>query len=122
MSKRKKLSATSEAVDGAFGVLDDALRKTGRVFATDEESVRESDMDIDLESVTLPEALRDPDYVLRRGREILSHGFSSDHPDPPTSDAGRYLAQAARNGQAIPEDIQRRMHADRVAARKKKEA
>ena len=122
MSKQKKLSATSEAVDGAFGVLDDALRATGRILATDEESVRESDIDIDLESVTLPEALRDPMYVLRRGREILKHGFSSDRTDPPTSDAGRHLAQAARNGQAIPEDVQRRMHVDRNAARKKKKA
>lgn len=122
MNKPKKLSATSEAVDGAFGVLDDALRATGRVLATNEESVRKSDIDIDLESVTLPEALRDPVYVLRRGREILHLGFSSDRSDPPTSDAGRHLAQAARNGQAIPKDVQQRMRADRNAARKKKKA
>lgn len=123
MSKRKKLSATSEAVDAAFGVLDDALRATGRLLATDEESVRNSESEIDLESVDLPEALRDPMEVLRRGREILERGFSSDRKDAPTSQARRALAHAARNGQSISGDLQRQMHEDRNTARnKKKEA
>ena len=120
MRKQKKLSATSKEVDGAFGVLDDALRATGRILSTDEESVRQSDEHIDLESVTLPEALRDPMYVLQRGREILAHGFSSGHAGPPTSEAGRHLAHAARNGQAIPDEVRRRMHADRKATSDKK--
>jgi hypothetical protein len=121
MSKRKKLSATSEPVDKAFGVLDEALRATGRLLAANEDDVRCSEVEIDLEGIELPESLRDPMGTLERGRHILEHGFSTDCAGPSLSmtTCGN-LSQAARNGQAISGDLQQRMHHDRNAARNEK--
>ena len=121
MSKRKKLSATSEPVDKAFGVLEKSLRATGLMLTDDEDDIRSSEGAIDLESIELPESLRDPMETLRRGQEILKHGFST-HGDngPPAGATSRHLAQAARNGQAISGDLRERMHQDRNAARDEK--
>ena len=81
MSKRNKLSATSEQVHEALGVLDKALRSTGRMLSSDEDDIRCSEDDIDLESVELPEVLRDPMKTLQHGRHVLKHGFSAPSDD-----------------------------------------
>ena len=121
MSKRKKLAATSDQVHEALGVIDKALRATGRMLSADEDDIRRSEADIDLESVDLPEALRDPMKTLEHGRHVLKHGFSvPGNGGPPSNKTRQHLAQAARNGRAISSDLQERMHRDREKARDKK--
>ena len=123
MSKRKLLSATSEPVDAAFGVLDKALRATGRLLAIDEDDIQSSESDIDLEVVELPESLRDPMETLRYGRHILQHGFSTGYNSKSLSEnTSRHLAQAARNGRQISGDLRQRMHKDRSAATNKEKS
>ena len=120
MAKQNKLPATSEAVDKAFGVLDEALRATGRMLADDEESVRRSEEHIDLDSIELPESLRDPMEMLERGRLVLEHGFSAGHQLASCGASRGHLADAARSGQTISDELRGRMHKDRQAARSKR--
>ena len=123
MSKRKLLSAASEPVDSAFGVLDKALRATGRLLAIDEDDIQSSESDIDLEDVELPESLRDPMETLRCGRHILQHGFSAGYNGTSMSEnTSHHLAQAARHGRRISDDLRQRMHKDRSVARNKEKS
>ena len=117
MAKQKKLPATSEAVDKAFGVLGKALRATGRMLADDEKTVKQSEEHIDLDPINLPESLRDPMEMLKRGREVLEHGFSTGREATSYNASRGHLADAARNGRDISDELRGRMHEDRRVAR-----
>ena len=122
MSKKTKLSATSEQVDNAFGVLEKALRSTGRLLPKNEVDVCRSEASIDVESVSLPDGLRDPMKTLARGRDVLKRGFLAGKScdDVSTSEIQKDLQRAARNGKSIANKIQARMSRDRDAAMGKK--
>ena len=115
MSKRKKLIATSEQVNNAFGVLERALRSTGRLLPENENDVHLSEMSTGIERVSLPNLLQDPFMTLARGREVLKDGLSGGltHTDTVSGEIKQNLKQAARNGRLIPDEIQARMRKDR---------
>ena len=121
MSKSKKLSATSEQIDNTFGVIERALRSTGRLLSEDEDDVRRSELSIDVESVALPNLLQDPMATLARGRDVLESGLSRylSRTDTVFDETQQNLKRAARNGRLISDKIQTRMSTDRVAAIKK---
>ena len=116
MKKRKKTPATSESIDQAFDVLDAALRSIGLLLPKDEDDVLISESGIDMASIQLPEGLRDPRITLERGRKILKEGFSVLPVAKTQSEASIALAQAARNGKEISQDVLEKMHRDRTAA------
>lgn len=120
MSKRKKFPATSDAVDQAYGMLDQALRATGRLLAEDENDIRSSESEIDLDGIELPRSLHDPMATLELGRQVLNHGFPPPSRSTPASGSTRQgMTQAARNGTHISDDLRHRMHRDRHEATNK---
>ena len=122
MIKRKKLMATSEQVDNAFGVIGRALRSTGHLLPENEDEVRQSELSTDIERVSLPHLLQDPIMTLARGREVLKNGLtgSLSHTDPLSGEIKQNLKQAARNGRLISDKIQTRMRKDRNLVTKTK--
>ena len=115
MSRQKKVSAISESVDQVFSVLDRALRATGHLLAKSEEDVHSSESEIDLEGIELPRVLHDPIATLERGRYVLEHGLTSSSKNNSSVDTtSREMAQVARNGTHISEDLLQRMHCDRA--------
>lgn len=116
MKKRKKIPATPETIDQVFNVIDAALRSTGLLLPHDEDDVLPSESDIDISDVQLPEGLCDPQTTLERGRKILKEGFSVTPVSKKRSEASVALAEAARNGKEILQEIREKMHQDRAAA------
>jgi len=118
MSKKKGAPASFESVDKVFDLLDESLRATGKMLADSEMDISVSEFCLDVDSIELPEVLRDYKSTLALGRTVLENGFSSERSQVAT-DTSRNLAQAARNGKdKITSEIQNRMKQDRQAAKK----
>lgn len=115
MKKRPKTPVTEEQIEHIFDVLDEALRGAGLLLAETEEDILRSEPEIDFD-IELPEHLRDIDSTLEYGRKVLHEGFSYRPVHNAQPETAAALAQAARNGKAIPEEILEKMQKDRDTA------
>ena len=116
MKKCTEIPCTADAIEHVLDALDAALRRAGVLLPNDEKDVLISAPEIDLAACQLPESLRDPQTTLEHGRGVLRKGFSNRPVSETPSEASVALAQAARNGKAIPQDMLDKMHEDRAAA------
>lgn len=118
MSQLDKLRNQLDAIHLAFEQLEQALEHSGLLLPTTEEMVAESRAYVVVED--LPEQLRDPAEVLKRGRRVEKEGLSL---MPGTSSyqdsVGGEFALAARHGGKLNDVLLARMHADRAAIQKK---
>lgn len=111
MAKQKdtKITFLSDEAD-LERLLFHASRATGKLFAqTEDEVAREEQRQNDMSS-ELPETLNDPEATWRHANE--GPVFT---PLTPIVDAeiGNNLARAARQGKAIPKEVEDQMHRDR---------
>lgn len=119
MSPHDKLTP-GEALDRALSCLETALEASGELLPSNELMVEVSRPYLTIGEV--PEPLRDPMAVLRRGQQVDARGLQLVGPRAPAPEARAEFAMAARNGGQLNEELVRRMHADRSAttARKRK--
>lgn len=120
MSPLDKLRTQLESVDQALECLGHALEGCGLLLPTTEEAVIASRAHINVEA--LPEHLRDPREVLKRGRRVEKEGLQWVTRTGGCQDApieGEF-ALAARNGGQLDDSLLARMHADRAAREKGK--
>ncbi|GFE91051.1 hypothetical protein [Steroidobacter agaridevorans] len=120
MAQLDKLRNQLEAIHLAFEKLEQALEHSGLLLPTTEEMVVASRAYVELEE--LPEQLRDPAELLKRGRRVEKEGLSlmpgtSSQQD---SHVDGEFALAARNGGKLNDVLLARMHADRAAIQKRR--
>ena len=116
MKKRKQKSVTPESIEQVYDVLDKALSRFGLLPPVKEDNEYFSELEIETANIQLPAGISDPQLMLEQGRKILKDGFSVQLAENNYSEAFVELAQAARNGKEISEDILNQMHKDRAAA------
>ena len=108
MNHKKGKNTTPDQLNKVFELVEDSLRAENILLPTEETHYRE-----EVEILSLPEHLRDPMAVLKRGQEVLANGLNVHVVDKQDDLIENRLAQAARNGSQIPSDILDRMHEDR---------
>lgn len=113
MKKRKKTPVTSETINRVLDVIDSSLTDSGALLPLSEdefhgyEDIRRDD------EIDIPEYLKDPKATLEHGRRILDEGFSVHFMVRTNKEISSALAQAARNGKNLSEEIRERMAIDR---------
>jgi len=114
MAKQKDIKITSLADEAKLErLLLDACRATGKLFARTEREVASEEQRQENMQLDLPEALRDSESTWRRMQEPRAVALSTLPVDAETCDN---LARAARQGKAIPQDVEDQMHRDREKA------
>lgn len=111
MNHKKSKNISEEQLNQIFELVEDALRAENILLPVDEAHYKEED-----DILTLPDHLKDPMAVLKRGQELLETGLNVHIVEKSDARIENQLAQAARNGDAIPSSILERMHADRDLA------
>lgn len=108
MNHKKSKNISEEQLNQVFELVEDSLRAENILLPVDEAHYKEED-----EILPLPDHLKDPMAVLKRGQELLATGLNVHVVEKPNARIENQLAQAARNGDEIPSNILERMHADR---------
>ena len=98
--------------EDAAPLVHDTLAEMGRLVPQTEDDAAAAEQRLRDSPIELPESLRDADAVLRR----TEGSPPSPVPFPGNADVEATLARAAREGGAIPPEIEQIMRRDREAA------